>query len=260
MIVGPGRPKSYGPGIISASELAKNVGSDEGLLRWAYAVTRRGDNPFRARDDAASVGTAVHHALVAWLAGDALAEWMLDDCVEPEAAHAAYGAGKHWLQREIDDGWVAVSAEVPLVAESLGLGGTPDLVLGRDNGAMIRRVIDFKGRDPHTSSGKTRDTMLVPAHIAQLGAYGLLLRDAGTPCHEGVLLYLPRDGGYEASGVPVDMAAAEHIAEHLLQSVRALDHEVKRLRAYGRPVAMGESVDVEAINGDMEDETWLSGF
>lgn len=198
MIIGTGRPADgYGPGFLSASQVAGFLGDPEPLTRWAVLMSRKGLDPFRHRDSAAEVGTAVHAAIVAYLAGRP-DETLLWGAVDQRAAEHAYGAFVRWWSAE--ERGTPTHAEWSMVSERLRLGGTLDLVLVKPDGRLW--LIDLKGCESLSAlTGKPKKTVLKRSHFLQAGLYQALWCDvvAGRaerrPFDGASILYLPRDTG-----------------------------------------------------------------
>lgn len=230
MIIGSGRPDSYGPGFLSASQVAGFLGDPEGLVRWAVLMSRKGLDPFRHRDDAAEVGTAVHAAIVAYLSGKP-DETLLWGAVDQRAAEHAYAAWVRWWEREPRG--TPTHAEWPMTSERLRLGGTLDLVLVRPDGR--RWLYDFKGCESLSSlTGKPKPSVWKAGHILQAGLYAALWDEAvaaqapdRSTAPRGRLsgasiLYLPRDTGeaVEVSVTGAEWTQAREDALALLPLVR----------------------------------------
>ena len=203
MIVGSGRPAAgYGPGFLSASQVAGFLGDSEGLVRWAVLMSRAGKDPFRHRDDAADVGTAVHAAVVAYLTGkpDPTLLWNAPDVRAAEHADAAF---VRWWERE--ERGTVTHAEHPMVSERLRLGGTLDLVLVKPDGRLW--LIDLKGCESLSAlTGKPKKTVFKRGHMLQAGLYQAIwhyteperlfhARADLRPFDGASILYLPRDTG-----------------------------------------------------------------
>ena len=198
MIIGSGRPAAgYGPGHLSASQVAAFLGDSEGLVRWAVMMSRAGKDPFRHRDEAGDVGTAVHAAIVAHLSGkpDPTLLWNAPDV---RAAEHAFGAFVRWWERE--DRGTVTHAEWPMTSPRLRLGGTLDLVLVKPDGRLW--LIDLKGCESLSAlTGKPKKTVFKRGHFLQAGLYQALWcevvakRAERRPFDGASILYLPRDTG-----------------------------------------------------------------
>jgi hypothetical protein len=183
---------------LSASQVAGFLGDSEGLVRWAVLMSRKGLDPFRHRDEAADVGTAVHAAVVAYLSGksDPTLLWNAPDV---RAAEHAFGAWVRWWERE-EHGTVT-HAEIPMTSERLRLGGTLDLVLVKPDGRLW--LIDLKGCESLSAlTGKPKKTVFKRGHFLQAGLYHALWRESwldgahhARPFDGASILYLPRDTG-----------------------------------------------------------------
>ena len=227
MIIGSGRPAAgYGRGYLSASQVAGFLGDSEGLVRWAVLMSRAGKDPFRHRDDAADVGTAVHAAIVAYLSGkpDPTLLWNAPDV---RAAEHAFGAFVRWWERE--DRGTVTHAELPITSERLRLGGTLDLALVRPGG--VRWIIDLKGCETMSAlTGKPKKTVLKTGHILQLGLYAALWQEQmglGDAFDGASILYLPRDRG-EAVEVSVTGAAWEQAEADALALLPLVRRHIER--------------------------------
>jgi hypothetical protein len=205
VIVGTGRPAAgYGPGFLSASQVAGMLGDPEPLTRWAVMMSRKGLDPFRHRDDAAEAGTAVHAAIVAYLSGKP-DETLLWGAVDQRAAEHAYSAWVRWWEKK--DRGTPTHAEWPMASADLRLGGTLDLAVVRADGS--RWLYDWKGCESRSSlTGKPKPTVWKAGHILQAGLYNALWRECedATGFDGASIVYLPRDTG---EAVEVSVTGAE---------------------------------------------------
>jgi hypothetical protein len=221
VIVGSGRPvEGYGPGFLSASQVAGFLGDPEPLTRWAVMMSRKGLDPFRHRDDAAEVGTAVHAAVVAYLSGKP-DETLLWGASDQRAAEHAYAAFVRWWSAE--ERGTVTHAEFPMVSERLRLGGTLDLALVRPDGR--RWLIDLKGCESLSAlTGKPKKSVFKTGHVLQLGLYDALWSvSVDVFGFDGAsILYLPRDTGepVEVSVTGAEWKQAREDALALLPLVR----------------------------------------
>lgn len=231
MLVGTGRPEGgYGPGFLSASQVAGFLGDPEPLTRWAVLMSRAGKDPFRHRDDAADVGTAVHAAVVAYLSGkpDPTLLWNAPDV---RAAEHAFAAWVRWWTKE--DRGRPTHAEWPMASAELRLGGTLDLAVVRADGS--RWLYDWKGCESLSAlTGKPKASVWKAGAILQAGLYYALWdevvraqvpdRSTAPRGHfEGAsIVYLPRDTGeaVEVSVTGAEWKAAREDALALLPLVR----------------------------------------
>lgn len=143
------------PGVTTILNRWKESG---GLLQWAFAQGQSGARTlYEQRDKAADIGTLAHAMVEHRLTGKD-SNLALDGAPEDQKAKArqAYSAFESWLAQTQA---VVISAEQPLVCESLRYGGTPDCVLRMPDGRLALG-------DVKTSNGIYRD------HLIQVAAYG----------------------------------------------------------------------------------------
>lgn len=250
--VGDGRPAdgyrlADGSRPLSASEVAKYLGDPEPLTRWAVGMSRAGKDPFRHRDEAADVGSAVHAAIVAYLLG-ATHETYLWDASDPVAAERAFAAWERWWTAE-DRGELVV-AEWPMLSERMGLGGTMDLMLRTSPVGLW--VADWKGCGARSElTGRWKTTVYRDQHVIQAALYGLLWRDSdgrGEVPNGCSIVYIPRDDGdaVEVRVTGADWLDAMADAEALVPIVRRHLERQKACGAMARPCPALEPVDVDA--------------
>lgn len=258
MRVGTGRPGAYsladGSTPLSASQVAKHLGDPEPLTRWAVEMSRKGRDPFRHRDEAADVGTAVHAAIVAYLTGHAH-ETLLWDAAEPVAAERAFAAWLRWWTT-VAGTWTTggrgepVAAEWPMVSERMRLGGTMDL-LARTSPVGLW-VYDWKGCGARSElTGRWKPSVYRDQHVIQAALYGLLWRDSdghGEVPNGCSIVYIPRDDGeaLEVRVTDADWLDAMADAEALVPIVQRHVERSKRYAAMARPMPALEPVDMDA--------------
>lgn len=249
--VGTGRPDAYslanGSTPLSASQVAKHLGDPEALTRWAVEMSRAGKDPFRHRDEAADVGTAVHAAILAHLQGLPY-ETTLWDAAEPVAAERAFAAWLRWWEAE--DRGEPIAAEWPMMSERMRLGGTMDLILRTSPIGLW--VADWKGCGARSElTGEWKRSVYRDQHVIQAALYGLLWRDSdghGEVPNGCSIVYIPRDDG-EALEVRVtgaDWLDAMADAEALVPIVWRHVERSKRYAAMARPCPTLEPVDTDA--------------
>lgn len=155
------------------------------------AVERGHRAPWTARGAAADAGTLAHSYVEAYLrSGARVSGDVYDDETEvQQRARVAYDRVVAWWPTS---GYEVVEAELALVDEAAHYGGTVDMVLRRrSDGATI--VGDLK-------TGKS-----VYDEVAiQLGAYAVLLGQAGHDVAGGLVVHAPIDG--PLSTIEVDKA------------------------------------------------------
>lgn len=145
------------PGVTTILSRWKESG---GLLQWAFKQGQSGARSlYEERDKAADIGTLAHAMAEQKLKGGD-PESALATAPEEfkEKARNAYRMFETWLVNQRAE---IISAETPLVSETLRIGGTPDFVLRMPNGKLA--MGDIK-----TSNGIYRDNVL------QVAAYGQL--------------------------------------------------------------------------------------
>lgn len=243
--VGPGRPERYtlsdGSTPLSASQVAKHLGDTEPLTRWAVEMSRAGKDPFRHRDEAADVGTAVHAAIVAYLTGHAH-ETLLWDAAEPVAAERAFAAWLRWWEAE--DRGEPVVAEHPMVSERMRLAGTLDLLVRRACGLWL---YSWKGCGARSElTGEWKRTVYRDQHTVQEGLYGQLVREEFGPTAGATLVYIPRDDGEVIAVDIYDWQQAQDDAAALVPIVQRHVDRSKRYAGMARPMPTLDPVDMDA--------------
>ena len=154
------------PGVTTI--IGGNLGwKTRGLMYWAVNEVKKGNDPFKVRDQAADIGTITHALIEGHLTG----EVMIDELeYAPKDFEKAEGAFMAYLEWENKHEPVVVATEVPLVSDEYRYGGTLDLVAKIDG---VLTLVDFK-----TSKA------MYPDHIIQLAAYQELWRET----HDGEVL------------------------------------------------------------------------
>lgn len=130
------------------------------LLHWAFRQGQSGaPTLYEERDKAADIGTLAHAMVDAFVQGKDPAEVLATATEEQrQKVQQAYDAFRAWFDQQRCE---VISAETPLVSESLRVGGTPDAVFRMPDGTLA--MGDWK-----TSNGIYRD------HLVQVAAYGAL--------------------------------------------------------------------------------------
>lgn len=142
----------------SVTQILNRWKDSGGLLQWAFAVGKSGANSlYESRDKAGDIGTLAH-AMVENFLTEVDPGLALKDAKEDEKpkARQAYSTFQSWFAQTQA---VVISAEKPLVSESLRFGGTPDCVLRMPDGRLALG-------DVKTSNGIYRDMLM------QVAAYG----------------------------------------------------------------------------------------
>lgn len=131
-----------------------------GLLQWAFKQGQSGAaSLYDERDKAADIGTLAHAMVDAFISkGDEKAVFETASAEQKPKVLQAYNAFRSWFDQQRCE---VISAETPMVSESLRFGGTPDAVFRMPDGLLA--MGDWK-----TSNGIYRD------HLMQVAAYGLL--------------------------------------------------------------------------------------
>lgn len=158
-----------------------------GLLQWAFAQGKSGAaSLYEQRDKAGGIGTLAHAMVENFLTNvdpeSALAEAKED---EKPKARQAYRSFQDWFSQTQAN---VISAELPLVSESLRFGGTPDCVLRMPDGRLALG-------DVKTSNGVYRDMLM------QVAAYGYVWNET----HEEQIT-----GGYHIMRFSKDFPDFEH--------------------------------------------------
>lgn len=143
------------------------------------ALTLAAEEPERARDAAASRGTAIHEAIAAALAGGPY----------PPGAEPYVRAALGFLR---ESGLSLVAHEAVILSRRYGFAGTCDVATAASDGGLV--LVDWK------TGG------IWPEAALQLGAYSLALEEmTGRPVTEAFVVGLRHDG-YEARAVNLSAA------------------------------------------------------
>lgn len=153
--------KVGGKRVPGVTTVLNNLGwKTRGLMYWAAAEVRAGNDPFAVRDKAADVGTLAHAMIEEHITGDKKIDEMEYSPNDMEMAKLAYNAYVKWeKQHEVKP----VGSEIQLVSKEHKFGGTLDLVAKVDG---VPSLVDFK-----TSKA------MYPDHVIQLAAYQELWRE-----------------------------------------------------------------------------------
>lgn len=125
------------------------------LIKWAYERGKAGEELYASRDEAADIGTLVHHMVEADIQKTPRpaipSEWA-------DRIFSAYGAWKAWW----DNSHIKIlSTEETMISRDYRFGGTPDAVGKNAAGEIV--LLDWK-----TSNGIYED------YLIQLAAYAWL--------------------------------------------------------------------------------------
>ena len=182
-----GRDKVHQPYINAAGEkvpsvttiIGGNLGWNKNmLLGWTRKKMSQGIDPIRIRDFAGEVGTVAHGLVEQYFTGEAfnIYEYPADAVT---VAQIAYGAFEAFVSTNT---MVLKHAELPVVHEELGYGGTLDWI-GMLNGEMT--LVDFK-----------TSTVVYPDHLIQLAAYHkLYYQEFGIDLEKTYILHLDKRTG-----------------------------------------------------------------
>lgn len=160
--------------------LKANLGwSNPGLQYWAWDLGMKGIDYRTERDTAASIGTAAHLMIEAFLIETEanLAE------IPEELIEAAMVPYENFLNWYMEHDVQVIDTEKKLVSEKHQFGGKRDGTV-LFNGRFM--LLDFK------TSKRVYEEM-----IAQIGGYSLLeAEQVGHPFEEACLLHLSKEGGF----------------------------------------------------------------
>ncbi len=209
------RPKSgYGPGIVGVTTVLEMWGQNKrALMHWAWTQGMQGIDYRQTKDAAADVGTAVHSLIEAHLKGLPTPDISHLSSDDQARARQAFDNFISWLT---DNRFELLQAEVSLVDQDLGFGGTIDLV------SLKRRpaIVDWKT----STTGKA-----YPEHWVQLAAYQYLWEThhdvalAGG-CH---LILLDKESGAFTHAHKYELGKYWEIFKHLL-AIYKLTKEVAK--------------------------------
>lgn len=149
------------------------------LIHWAWQCGVDGRDYLMLRDEAATIGSAAHALIHAWVRGKAVDPSDITPN-QLSQAHNCLNSFKDWWQQ---NKLILIASEISLVSEAWRYGGTPDLVVEWDGNIVL---VDIK------SGSRIYDEMLI-----QLASYNRLW-DIHNPGKKKIdkccLLRLNRDG------------------------------------------------------------------
>ena len=147
------------------------------LYRWYYNMGKKGEDPFKAKDKAADIGTIAHYMVECHLKNE---KPNLDDYVKSsiDKAETAFLAFLGW---ERQNRFKSILLEAPLVSNKYGYGGCIDIYGDLDG---KKALIDIK-----TSSG------VYPEMRVQVSAYKNLLQENGNEVDECHILRIDKESG-----------------------------------------------------------------
>lgn len=146
----------------------------QALISWANKIGLDGMLANKYRDDKAEIGTLAHEFITNTLQG---IKTDTSDYSENQIAQAENSVLKfdNWHK---DHNLEPILIEKPLVSETYGFGGTPD-IYGKVDG--IYTLIDLK-------TGKN----IYDEHLVQTGGYVILLEEHGYKVEKIIILNIPR--------------------------------------------------------------------
>lgn len=146
----------------------------QALISWANKIGLDGMLANKYRDDKAEIGTLAHEFITNTLQG---IKTDTSDYSENQIAQAENSVLKfdNWHK---DHNLEPILIEKPLVSETYGFGGTPD-IYGKVDG--IYTLIDLK-------TGKN----IYDEHLVQTGGYAILLEEHGHRVEKIIILNIPR--------------------------------------------------------------------
>lgn len=114
------------------------INKGDALLKWAYECGVEGIDFRKEKDQAADIGTIAHAMAECYING-----WELDTSnLSPEDVSLAENAFIKFVTWWDDEGFVLVQSELPLVSETLQVGGTLDILAKDRKGRLV--LIDLK--------------------------------------------------------------------------------------------------------------------
>ena len=174
------------------------------LVLWANRLGLKGVDSTKYRDEMADIGTLAHYLILCHLKGEKAEtdDYSRDQIDKPETCLL-----KYW-DWEAQYHFKPLFVEIPLVSEFFGFGGTIDHVAMNGGNAMV--LVDYK-----TGKG------IYEEMAYQLGAYALLLEEAGYPIREARILRIGRDEneGFEEKVYP-NLRREQEIFLHCLSIYR----------------------------------------
>lgn len=170
-----------GTQVPGASTIA-NIGADkEGIIYWAWDCGRKGINYRDKKQQAADIGTIAHFMIECEIQGfkPDLGDFSQNDI---DAARVPYESAMDWWNAQ---GLIPIAAELQLVSEHYGYGGTLDMPCRNRHSELV--LLDWK------TSKK-----IYPEQISQVSGYENLLEEH---FHERVsqraIVRVGKDGSFE---------------------------------------------------------------
>jgi hypothetical protein len=223
-IRGSGRPAQYklanGTRIPSVTTITGRFRNASALLAWANREGLEGRTLNEARDDAAHTGHIVHQWIQDSIHQEPLTDFGFSGEETLQQARVALEAFHQWaaeVRLQI------LATEIPIVSETLRLGGTLDAI-GLVHG--VRSLLDWK-------SGNG----IYAEHLQQQAAYRQLLREQSPDLipEQAVLIRLDKETGQPSAKI-YDSDALDLAWEYfgLARQLYELDKDVEKLARRGR--------------------------
>ena len=189
------------------------------LIYWAYKRGKDNLELYESRDKAANVGTIVHERIMAYYKG-----YTIDKSnIAPDAWTASNNSMKSFREWAKPRKVKPIVIEEPMVSDTYGYGGTPDL-FGNMDGELT--LLDFKtGSD------------LYEEQFIQLAAYKNLLEEQGYFPKKIVILNIPKTGddNFTVKSISADDKTMDLRFEKFIHLVKIwhLDNELKEHKKGG---------------------------
>ncbi len=137
---GSGRPDKYllkdGTPVTGVTSVLGRFKESGGLLQWAFKIGKSGARSlYEKRDEAADVGTLIHHMVEADIHGTEPPE--IPEC-HAERCASGFAAWRYWRDGRALE---IVATEIPFISEKHRFGGTIDAI-GRDRNGLC--LLDWK--------------------------------------------------------------------------------------------------------------------
>jgi hypothetical protein len=213
----------------SVSTILGNLGwGTDFLVRWAANLGLQGIDYEKERDKAATIGTAAHELIAAYLLKRTpdVDEYPADLI---DAARPCLRAYQAWAKEHRIE---LVASEEPLVSSALRYGGTYDAVV-RMNGKLT--LLDFKSSN-----------WLYAKNILQVTAYlDLIAECKGKYLDAAIILQVSKSGEFRTLTVEGETITQARSAFYHLLELHKLKYPLEKLtKAVNRPGAIPKAADL----------------